>query len=161
MDKKNIIIAILILLIVILGGLYFFNQPREVYVNPETSSATNVSQEKKSEPVVQETTKKKQPKENTCAVDLAKQLKADNTAYEKGTVLIVFQNTATLSDAKSLLEKNEVKIKDEAVVNENFGTTHRVTGLVTLGKELEIVCLLKTNPAVKYIGVNELFQLHQ
>ncbi len=157
-EKKTIIIFILSIIIVVLAILYLTDKKAVEYVKPETVPQDVAVLPKDSSKV---STVENVSVSKPCADTLALELKKDNTDYEKGSVIVSFQTNLSLQDAKSILQKASIEIIDETFVDQNFATTHRMTGKVAVGEELEKVCLLREDSGIKYAGVNELFTLHQ
>lgn len=156
-EKKNIIIVILVIVVLILGFLYLTDKKTVEYVKPETVADTVAV--KDVIPAKISTTEKVIAK--SCAETLSEELKKDNVDYEKGSVIVSFLPSVSLGFAKEIFQKAGVQVIDESFVDQNFATTHRMTGQVSVGQELTKVCLLREDSNVKYAGVNELFTLHE
>jgi hypothetical protein len=167
-------LSVIILVLLVLVGVKTYLTPRDsTYVasndkvtlendktsaNSQTQSTVKTSSEtqaKKASPAVSVDPQEK------CVAQTNQDLKNKGATYQKGSLLVTFDKTVSWQQGKVILADYNASYSASTEAQGGFTTKSWVEISVPSGQEIAILCMLEDNPNITYVGVNQIFKLHE
>jgi len=138
---------LLIFLIIIFLLVYFF-----LFIDSDVYENRHIASEQIEE--VEENTPK------GCLEELTEKIEEESIDYEKGSILVAYEDDVSLDEAIDVLIENDISWIESDEEEEHFSERGWLTASVERGDELNMICNLKDYEGVRNATLNVLFELH-
>lgn len=160
--ERIILVVVLVLVIFIaLIALFIykaFTPGANVHSGPEVQAPTTSTQSATSSTQIPDSA------DNHSAIDECVALKtseAQGKEFERGSLLVTFQDVATYDIAVEILGLLNLTSDTSKTAQDNFKTYHWLTVTVPVGEEFKWQCVLEASEGIKAARLNTTFRLRQ
>lgn len=99
--------------------------------------------------------------EETCEETLRAEVEKKDIEYQRGSILLAYENGVTFGEAVEVLSEYNLKWSGTQSEESGFDDRGWLTAVLMSGDEFEAICSVRNDAAVRSATLNVLFELHQ